>query len=252
MGAILGSIQRLFADLNSATGGWLIILLALFLVMIGVFGLYLSFKEKEKLKFKDFWPTLFFLMCLIVATWPKLSPKIKPYTDILQGKYASVCEKSFLVIGSESRLNLLLRLGFEINKSCSEDGAKVLHHAVQLSTPDFVTTLIENGANVHVVDKYGETPLHWVSHLGPVENLKILLENGADVNVRSSNGKGYYDFYAQPIHWAAYLGSSDKVLVLLEAGANKKTMTNRGKTAWDYAQENPKLLGTSGYNALMN
>ena len=48
--------------------------------------------------------------------------------------------------------------------------------------------LIENGANINAKDKYGYTPLMWVSKEGYLNIAKYLIETGADVNVENKWG----------------------------------------------------------------
>ena len=66
-----------------------------------------------------------------------------------------------------------------------------------------VKLLLENGADVNVIDRQGQTPLHSAadSQLFGHINIKILLENRADINVSDNNGH-------TPLHLAAIVGSS--------------------------------------------
>ena len=62
--------------------------------------------------------------------------------------------------------------------------------------------LIDLGANVHVADNFGVTPLHLASLYGRKEAAKALLEAGVDVNIRSGR-----------IDWPGYLTPLEKTLL---------------------------------------
>ncbi len=48
--------------------------------------------------------------------------------------------------------------------------------------------LLDNGADVNIIDRSGNTPLHTAAFLGDVETAKLLIENGA--NIRAKNHEG--------------------------------------------------------------
>ena len=53
-----------------------------------------------------------------------------------------------------------------------------------------IKILISNGADVNLVSREGNTPLHiLVNDLGNVQIAEILLKNGADINAKNSDGK---------------------------------------------------------------
>lgn len=54
------------------------------------------------------------------------------------------------------------------------DGKTPLHKAVwEMSKPDIVALLIQNGANVNVQNDYGYTPLHWAAKHGHTESAEL-------------------------------------------------------------------------------
>jgi ankyrin repeat protein len=69
-----------------------------------------------------------------------------------------------------------------------------------------------------------ETPLHIASVLGNFDAVKILIENGADVNVLNNNG-------FNPLHHAASSGRLDIARLLVKSGAalNVSDVTNRNE-----------------------
>ena len=61
---------------------------------------------------------------------------------------------------------------------------------------DAARALLDNGADVNILDRSGNTPLHTAAFLGDVETAKLLIEKGA--NIRAKNHKG--DMPVESIH----------------------------------------------------
>ena len=96
--------------------------------------------------------------------------------------------------------------------------------------PDGLTRwLIEQGADLHSGDKYGETPLH--TRAGHWQgNIAVLLELGADVN-HAAGGRG------TPLHRAAAVGNLETATLLLEHGANPDAINSREQSPLVFALE---------------
>ncbi len=58
-----------------------------------------------------------------------------------------------------------------------------------IKTDDSVQNLIENNANVNIVDANGLTPLMWAVELWRPSNINALLNSGADIFTKDSTGK---------------------------------------------------------------
>jgi ankyrin repeat protein len=70
------------------------------------------------------------------------------------------------------------------------DGSTSFHIACtkQNSNLDFLKSLLQDGADINAVDKWGNTPLHSVvKHYKHV--VKFLLDSGASVNARNKDGQ---------------------------------------------------------------
>ncbi len=89
-----------------------------------------------------------------------------------------------------------------------------LFKAVGLSEIEEVKKLIEKGADVNVVNKYGETALHEASFWGRSDVVKMLIEAGADVNLVNRDGE-------TALYLASRWGHSEIVKILKEAGAKQ-------------------------------
>jgi len=92
--------------------------------------------------------------------------------------------------GKEEVARYLVLKGAEINLP-SNNGFNVfpLHSAVVGNFTSVSKMLIENGAEVNVMQKSGLTPLHSAAQNGNIELIILLLEKGADVSVRMEGGK---------------------------------------------------------------
>ena len=84
---------------------------------------------------------------------------------------------------------------------------KVLSESIKFDDISEIRKLIEAGANVNVINKYGATPLYVASSAGHTEVVKLLLEAGADVN------KGMTDIFT-PLFIASSNGHTGIVKLL--------------------------------------
>lgn len=60
-----------------------------------------------------------------------------------------------------------------------------LHIAAAQSTPEIVTLLLDNGADIESFDEKGETPLHRAAGVGSVGVVSLLLDRGVNVDVHT-------------------------------------------------------------------
>jgi len=96
---------------------------------------------------------------------------------------------SAVISGNPNQVKLLLDLGCDPNTR-GEGGESILHSfgevdKISKNHIDCIKLLIENGADVHLKDKDGRTPLH-VNQDPSV--IALLIEAGADVNAQGLNG----------------------------------------------------------------
>lgn len=108
----------------------------------------------------------------------------------------------------------------EVNKPFSDMGWTPLHSAVMIHRKRLTALLLNNGANVHAIDKKGQTPLHYVAD---PEIVDLLLAHDADINARDSKGD-------TPLHIAAKGGLVGMVEALINKGADTTVKNNDGKT----------------------
>jgi ankyrin repeat protein len=87
---------------------------------------------------------------------------------------------------------LLLREGADINSGASGRGT-VLHYVCEYLTDpvpnsELAQWLIDHGAQVNVIDRKGDTPLHKSAWKGHVEAARVFIAAGADVNAINEKG----------------------------------------------------------------
>lgn len=82
---------------------------------------------------------------------------------------------------------------------------------------DFVSLMLEHGADCNITDSWGRNALHWIAEYGSdVEVLKVVLKGHNDINIPNAYGE-------TPLHVLmsnAQSVSLDMLRVLLENGAN--------------------------------
>lgn len=117
--------------------------------------------------------------------------------------------------GYDDIVSLLLRAGAPVNCPVTEDASTPLHKACAGAKSGHlacVNALLANGADVHALNKWRETPLLTAANHGQAGAVDILLQAGADPCKCTDTGWS-------PLSIAAYKGHDDVVKLLLEEGA---------------------------------
>ena len=118
--------------------------------------------------------------------------------------------------GNIEHIKTLLALGTDVDsRTFGGDQASALHMASATGQVDTVKFLIQEGANVNIVNEASQTPLHYAAWNGHVEVIVILIENGAYV---SGSESGLGD--KVPLCAAAKGGHIKAAEVLLTHGAD--------------------------------
>jgi ankyrin repeat protein len=102
----------------------------------------------------------------------------------------------------------------------------VLHFLAVERFPDAVRFLAERGADVNLVDAFGDAPLIHVAFLGHTEIVEILLSHGANANATSTT-------HNNPLHCAVERAHEDIVALLLAAGADPRYRSDLDETIFD-------------------
>jgi ankyrin len=147
-----------------------------------------------------------------------------PLHDVCLGQYDS--EKARVGVAQ-----LLLECGGNVNMQAKQQTP--LHVASYFGKLDIVQLLLDHGANVDALDKFGKTPLHYISKsknkskaVG-IDVAQLLLKHGGNVNAETKNQR-------TPLHVASYFGKLEIAQVLIEHGANVNASEFFGETPLHY------------------
>ena len=107
-------------------------------------------------------------------------------------------------------------------------GCSALHWAaLNETTEELVSAIIELGADINALDNDGRTPLHYFCAKGLIYGATCILHHGADSNIQT------YEEKLSPLHIAAAGGHDDMVRLLLAYGASTSLLNNYLLTARD-------------------
>lgn len=105
-----------------------------------------------------------------------------------------------------------------VNLVSPKTGFSLLHLASFEGRVDDALRLIENGVDVNLRTKEGETPLYAAIFMGHIENVDLLIKRGADANAVIAKRVG--GFKTPPLQIAVNRGMIEIVKLLLAGGAN--------------------------------
>ena len=92
-----------------------------------------------------------------------------------------------------------------------------LHQAVERGHKDIVSSLLNEGCPINVVNSKGKSVLHYAAQAGQIHMMEMLAEQGLNVNIGDDKGR-------TPLHYAAACGQLESVLTLLRLGG-RESMT---------------------------
>jgi ankyrin repeat protein len=95
---------------------------------------------------------------------------------------------------------------------------------------EVIRVLISEGVDIHAIDQFGETPLHYAAGHRNTYVAEVLISNGADVNTKNNNGE-------TPLHSATFWGYQNMVELLMASGADITAKNSKGQTAVDIATQ---------------
>ncbi|HCE59317.1 MAG TPA: hypothetical protein DEQ74_00555 [Wolbachia sp.] len=156
-------------------------------------------------------------------------PRYFAYNDRIEQllQNAEICQAAR--IGCVSYIKGLLEEGVDVNVK-DKHGNTPLHYAAECRQIEVVKYLIEQGADVKIKSKYRSTPLHCAAEWGQIEVVKYLVAKGADVNVQNR-------LEETPLHLAVQKDHIKIVEYLLAQGAGINTESREGMIPLHYAVE---------------
>jgi hypothetical protein len=140
---------------------------------------------------------------------------------------------------AESVVQLLLTYHADLDVRTSPNSYEetALMIAIKSARLNVVQVLLENGADLNVRDRLGNTALHHAAFQGMATIVRLLVKKGVYVNEIGHDGR-------TALHVAAQRGNEVVVKILKEAGANLKMTDEEKKTALKLAEE--KRQGPQG------
>ena len=97
------------------------------------------------------------------------------------------------------------------------------------------TTKLNKDINIDIVNKFGQTPLHYFCSKGNLQVVKFLINNNANPNLMDNNCMTF-------LHYAAYRGDLAMVKYLVSKGVNPNLMDNQGLTPLHFASNKGKTF----------
>ena len=124
------------------------------------------------------------------------------------------------------KITMLLDYGASLTHE-DHAGQAPLHHAA-CASPELIRLLIQKGADVCAKDLDGETPLHHAARGGGIAAFRTLLSNGADPLMKNKYGNTAADLVGMERDWNE-AGASQKMKAI--AGWQRKQLRRKAREA---------------------
>jgi len=136
-----------------------------------------------------------------------------------------------------------IKSGYDINGkirySSSTHFTYLLHIAIIFHNGDsrklpIIVWLVNNGVNLNLQNKKGETALHLAIQNKNLKIVEILLKHGADIHIKDNDNN-------TALHFAAWKRNFSIIKLLLKNGANNNVWNARQQRPFDYEYLNSKI-----------
>ena len=124
----------------------------------------------------------------------------------------------------------LINNGADVNIIDDEQNTP-LHIAFQRDNIEIIMALLDRGADVNIIDDEQNTPLHLACKKGNIELVNKIINKGVDIN--ASNGNQY-----TPLHLACKNGNVELVNKLIDKGADVNAEDAFGEIPFHYIDLN--------------
>ena len=161
--------------------------------------------------------------CIAAATPDELAPFLQQRDRLGRTALLHAAAK----LDHERFARLLVQKGADHNVRGENDGTTILMKGRNTALNYFLQEL-DCSDIINARDNEGYTALHWANQ--DPEDLELLLEHGANPHIRDTFGK-------TPLLWVTGAGNTESAAVLLKYGASVKDVSDRGDTILMYAAE---------------
>lgn len=124
----------------------------------------------------------------------------------------------------------LLTNGADINMM-DKYGQTIFHEVARTWHIDVGTFLLAHHGNINQTDKYGRTPLHIAAAVNYPQMVKFLIDNGANEKART------YGEEQTPVHYAAKNDAVDSLRMLWKLNCDMEVRDSKGRTPLQVAAE---------------
>lgn len=133
--------------------------------------------------------------------------------------------------GNPIFLERLVKAGLDVTlKRKSYYGSTALMETGAVNDTVIGAVLLEHGANVNVIDTFGDPAINWAAYYGHVEYVDLLVRNGASMGISSKNG--------DVLDVALKQWQDDLVEYLIDAGAGTPIARESGKALVEAVKAN--------------
>ena len=135
-------------------------------------------------------------MIELLLSHPKIDPNLYSKETGVMGKKMPPLHWMIVVTKNPFLVNLICKKGADVEASI-DFGMRAIHLAVEVSSSEIVSCLLENGANIeakmfenqHNLLGWGDTALHRAIELEEYEISHFLVGKGADINALNNYGR---------------------------------------------------------------
>ena len=135
--------------------------------------------------------------------------------------------------GQATLVSDLIERGVAFESSEGPEGAEeffLSHVAAEAGEPELIKLLAKSGADLNVMNQYGENPIHIAVGSGSYDVLAPLFDQGVPLDRADGSG-------STPVHLAVMRRDPDSLRALLSLGANPNSYGPEGKLPIDFALE---------------
>ena len=167
------------------------------------------------------------MIAILADDWDLVRELLNDGANIMAGHIENALDIAKIVESEKKLLEVMLEQGADLNMQ-SRYGETALIRAARFGRIEIVRYLVEHGADLSVQDKSDNTALMWATHNRQTGIVKYLVEQGAEVNAQTESG------------WTALMraarnGYTGIVKYLVEQGAEVNIQNRYGGTALERA-----------------